>query len=59
MSTDDLFNALSTIYAHWCDVHQLPHYSADELLFSENLTALQREWLNAFVILWETVETMV
>ena len=58
MSTNQLYDALSEIYAYWLEVHQKQPYSANELIYSETLTTLQREWLSAFIIIWETVETM-
>tara|TARA_R100000697_G_scaffold4528_1_gene9601 strand:+ start:285 stop:494 length:210 start_codon:yes stop_codon:yes gene_type:complete len=39
--------------------HHLPNQSADDLLnppFSDKLTGQQIDWLQQFIVVWETVE---
>jgi hypothetical protein len=39
-------------YARFCNTEGLPHFSVEELLSLDNLTADQRDWLNAFLLRW-------
>lgn len=51
-------NELIELYAKWCATNNVPHISADELAYPDayELTNEQREWLNAFIILWDLTE---
>ena len=49
-----LINKLTNIYADWIDKNRLENASADEVLMgTPNLTDKQREWLKAFIEVWE------
>jgi len=50
---DAALNALSEIYAAYCDEQGLPAMSADELILSGVCTPKQTGWLSAFIHLWE------
>ena len=54
MLTDPVTTSLCTVLTTYCEAQGLPHLSADELQTSGRLTPRQREWLDAFVALWDT-----
>lgn len=43
-------------YIKWCESQSLTIQSADEMLYRDDLTGYQRDWLVAFVALWEVTE---
>ena len=50
---DTVTNLLCDIYQAWMKENNLSLGSADEHTDDENLTQEQRDWLVAFVVLWE------
>jgi hypothetical protein len=46
---------LAEVLQHWCTLQGLPHLDAEELLVQPNLRLEQREWLSAFVAVWDGV----
>lgn len=51
----DLLGGLVNTYLNWCCQQGLGPMSADELMH-EDITEAQREWLTAFIKLWELSE---
>ena len=56
MSREMLF--LCDVYDAWLDKNNLPHRSADDILYGENackLTGNQKYWLESFISTWEVI----
>ena len=56
MSREMLF--MCDVYDAWLDKHNLPHWSADDILYGENarrLTGNQKYWLESFIATWEVI----
>ena len=56
MSKEMLF--LCDVYDKWLDENNLPHRSADDILYGENackLTGNQSYWLESFIATWEVI----
>lgn len=49
-------NDLTQDAANFCAAQNLPHIDMAELVLRENLTANQREWVDAFMAAWEAQE---
>ncbi len=44
---------LNNLLRTWCETHHLPPRSADDLLEHAAISAEQRAWLSAFIVLWD------
>ena len=56
MSKEMLF--LCDVFDKWLDENNLPHRSADDILYGENackLTGNQTYWLESFISTWEVI----
>ncbi len=56
MSKEMLF--LCDVFDKWLDENNLPHRSADDILYVENackLTGNQKYWLESFISTWEVI----
>ena len=56
MSKEMLF--LCDVYDKYLDENDLPHRSADDILYGENAVALtsnQKYWLESFISTWEVI----
>ena len=61
----DRLNFLSNVLQDYCNLHDLPFISADELLYeSDNnsemdcyvkLTLDQQDWLSCYINVWDTI----
>ena len=57
LQRSDNINALCDIYNEWVMINELyPVCDAQENLMRDDLTDVQRQWLSAFVMLWESLE---
>lgn len=45
--------ALCDLFTAWCESEGLKPESADEILHRDDINDYQREWLSAFVVLWD------
>jgi hypothetical protein len=52
----DTNESLCEEYAEWCAAHELPLYSADDLIHNELLTDCQRAYLREFIERWNIVD---
>ncbi len=46
------------VYDAWLDKNNLPHWSADDILYGENackLTGNQKYWLESFISTWDVI----
>lgn len=51
----DILNQLSYVYNNWLDEQKIKdRASADEVLWNDNLTDDQRNWLILFIETWKT-----
>ena len=58
MSKEMLF--LCDVYDKYLDENDLPHRSADDILYGENamaLTSNQKYWLESFISTWDIIAT--
>jgi len=56
MSKEMLF--LCDVYDKYLDENDLPHRSADDILYGQNamaLTSNQKYWLESFIATWEVI----
>lgn len=53
-----VLDSLSVMYNIWLEINKLPKISADELIYEDNLTGEQKEWLKLFIDLWEKTGSM-
>ena len=61
-----MLDFLSDVLQDYCNKHDLPHISADDLLYeSDNnsemdcytkLTSEQQDWLSCFINVWDTIQ---
>ena len=60
----DRLNFLSNVLQDYCNLHDLPFISADELLYESDtqsmdchtkLTSEQEDWLSCYINVWDTV----
>ena len=60
----DRLNFLSNVLQDYCNLHDLPFISADELLYESDtqsmdchtkLTSDQQDWLSCYINVWDTV----
>jgi hypothetical protein len=60
----DQLNFLSNVLQDYCNLHDLEHISADELLYESNtqsmdchtkLTSEQEDWLSAYINVWDLI----
>ena len=58
----DRLNFLSNVLQDYCNLHDLPFISADELLYESNtqsmdchtkLTSEQEDWLSCYITVWD------
>ena len=56
---------LSNVLQDYCNLHDLPFISADELLYESNtqsmdchtkLTSEQEDWLSCYISVWDTIQ---
>ena len=65
----DRLNFLSDVLRDYCNLHQLPFISADDLLYeSDNnsdmdcytkLTSEQQDWLSCYIRVWDSIQQEV
>lgn len=53
-----VYRYLTQALNEFCDTQDLPHESADDILALYDLTPQQREWLKAFVVIWEATDNV-
>ena len=60
----DRLNFLSNVLQDYCNLHDLPFISADELLYESNtqsmdfhtkLTLEQEDWLSCYINVWDLI----
>tara|TARA_Y200000002_G_scaffold206515_1_gene170353 strand:+ start:50 stop:250 length:201 start_codon:yes stop_codon:yes gene_type:complete len=60
----DRLNFLSNVLQDYCNLHDLPFISADELLYESDtqsmdchtkLTSEQEDWLSCYINVWDTI----
>jgi hypothetical protein len=51
--TENALTPLCDELAAFCKANGLPFESADELIFSDGLTAQQKEWLQGYITRWD------
>ena len=61
----DRLNFLCNVLQDYCNLHDLPFISADELLYESNnnsemdcytkLTLDQQDWLSCYINVWDTI----
>ena len=60
----DRLNFLSNVLQDYCNLHDLPFISADELLYESDtqsmdchtkLTSEQQDWLSCYINVWDTI----
>ena len=60
----DRLNFLSNVLQDYCNLHDLPFISADELLYESDtqsmdchtkLTSDQQDWLSCYINVWDTI----
>jgi len=60
----DRLNFLSNVLQDYCNLHDLPFISADELLYESNtqsmdchtkLTSEQEDWLSCYINVWDLI----
>ena len=60
----DQLNFLSNVLQDYCNLHDLEHISADELLYESNtqsmdchtkLTSEQEDWLSCYINVWDLI----
>ena len=60
----DRLNFLSNVLQDYCNLHDLPFISADELLYESNtqsmdchikLTLDQQDWLSCYINVWDQI----
>ena len=60
----DRLNFLSNVLQDYCNLHDLPFISADELLYESDtqsmdchtkLTSDQEDWLSCYINVWDTI----
>lgn len=55
----DILNQLSYVYNNWLDEQKIKdRASADEVLWNDNLTDDQRNWLILFIETWKQTEDL-
>ena len=64
----DRLNFLSNVLQDYCNLHDLPFISADDLLYeSDNnsdmdcytkLTSEQEDWLSCYINVWDTIANL-
>ena len=60
-----MLDFLSNVLQDYCNLHDLPFISADELLYESNnnseidcftkLTSEQEDWLSCYINVWDTI----
>ena len=64
----DRLNFLSNVLQDYCNLHDLPFISADDLLYESNnnsemdcytkLTSEQEDWLSCYINVWDTIANL-
>ena len=64
----DRLNFLSNVLQDYCNLHDLPYISADDLLYESfhykdadchtKLTSEQEDWLSCFINVWDTIANL-
>lgn len=56
-----MIDALTKLYADFCDERGFPPMSADELLteHADEMTREQRAWLRSFIELWDATQDIL
>ena len=62
----DRLNFLSNVLQDYCNLHDLPFISAEELIYESyhhedmdchtKLTSEQEDWLSCFINVWDTIQ---
>ena len=64
----DRLNFLSNVLQDYCNLHDLPYISADDLLYESihykdadchtKLTSEQQDWLSCYINVWDTIANL-
>jgi len=64
----DRLNFLSNVLQDYCNLHDLPFISADDLLYESihykdadchtKLTSEQQDWLSCYINVWDTIANL-
>ena len=64
----DALNFLSNVLQDYCNLHDLPFISADDLLYESihykdadchtKLTSEQQDWLSCYINVWDTIANL-
>ncbi len=63
----DRLNFLSNVLQDYCNLHDLPFISADDLLYESvtqsmdchtKLTSEQEDWLSCYINVWDTIANL-
>ena len=52
-----MLNFLGDVLYDFCKLNSLEVMSADDLLYTPNLTQSQRDWLNNYIEVWDIIVT--
>ncbi len=52
-----MLNFLGDVLYDFCTLNSLEVMSADDLLYTSNLTESQRDWLNNYIEVWDIIVT--
>ena len=50
-----MLNFLGDVLYDFCKLNSLEVMSADDLLYTSNLTQSQRDWLNNYIEVWDII----
>ena len=50
-----MLNFLSDVLYDFCKLHSLEYLSADDLLYTKNVTEEQRIWLQNYISVWDII----
>ncbi len=55
----DALDLLSDLLVKFCKLQNLELQSADDILYSQNVTDYQRNWLLSYIELWDYTQEVV
>ena len=53
-----ILSMMTEMYTDWLEKENLPHISADELFYHDDIKDYQRRWLTLFTQAWDALESM-
>lgn len=55
MKKVDVFKSMMVLYKAYCNKHDLPYASAEEVLLEDYLTDEQEQFLSAYIEVWDVM----